>query len=156
VVLSKENHTQLIEVTTLDRKIRGSRGICGAPFVCPAPTGPQPPPNHPPNPHGNINLSFVILKDDPATTRPVAVINEAFARRFFKNENPLGKHFRPDKIQYASRYENVGVVQDMLYMTSDDKDPIGPMYWISEAQTTHYDDPAMRLTRSGHTTWTTS
>ena len=35
-------------------------------------------------------------EDDTATTRPVAVINEAFARRFFKNENPLGKHFGPD------------------------------------------------------------
>jgi putative ABC transport system permease protein len=48
-----------------------------------------------------------------ATTRPVAVINEAFARRFCKNENPLGKHFGPDKIQYVSRYEIVGVVKDM-------------------------------------------
>jgi hypothetical protein len=118
-----------------------SRGICGAPFVCPAPTGPQPPPNHPPNPHGNTNLSFVILDDDNATTRPVAVINEAFARRFFKNENPLGKHFGPDKIQYASRYEIVGVVKDMRYMTYDYKDPIGPMFWMPEAQTTHWDDP---------------
>jgi hypothetical protein len=51
--------------------------------------------------------------DDTATTRPVAVINEAFARRFFKNENPLGKHFGPHKIQYAFRYEIVGVVKDM-------------------------------------------
>ena len=80
-------------------------------------------------------------EDDTATTRPVAVINEAFARRFFKNENPLGKHFGPDKIQYASKYEIVGVVKDMRYMTYDYKDPIGPMYWISEAQTTHWDDP---------------
>jgi hypothetical protein len=62
-------------------------------------------------------LSFP--EDDPPTTRPVAVINEAFARRFFKNENPLGKHFGPDKIQYASRYEIVGVVKDMRYMTYD-------------------------------------
>jgi putative ABC transport system permease protein len=81
-------------------------------------------------------------EDDTATTRPVAVINEAFARRFFKNENPLGKHFGPDKIQYASRYEIVGVVKDMRYMTYDYKDPIGPMFWMPEAQTTHYDDPA--------------
>ena len=59
-------------------------------------------------------FSFVILKEDTATTRPVAVVNEAFARRFFKNENPLGKHFGPDKIQYASKYEIVGVVKDIL------------------------------------------
>ena len=79
--------------------------------------------------------------EDTATTRPVAVINEAFVRRFFKNENPLGKHFGPDKIQYASKYEIVGVVKDMRYMTYNYKDPIGPMYWISEAQTTHWGDP---------------
>src|SRR5712672_2321358 len=30
VVLPKENHMQLTEATTLDRKIRGSRGICGS------------------------------------------------------------------------------------------------------------------------------
>jgi hypothetical protein len=64
-----------------------------------------------------------ITEDDTATTRPVAVINEAFARRFFKNENPLGKHFGPDKIQYASKDEIVGVVKDMRYMTYDYKDP---------------------------------
>ena len=74
-------------------------------------------------------------EDDTATTRPVAVINEAFAKRFFKNQNPLGQHFGPDKIQYASKYEIVGVVKDMRYMTNDYKDPIRPMYWISEAQT---------------------
>jgi hypothetical protein len=28
------------------------------------------------------------------------------------------------------------------YFSSDPRPPIGPMYWISEAQTTHYDDPA--------------
>ncbi len=80
------------------------------------------------------------------------MINEAFARRVFKNENPLGKHFGPDKIQYAPSYEIVGVLKDMRYMAWDYKDPIGPMYWISEAQTIHWDDPAMRPARSGHTT----
>jgi hypothetical protein len=39
------------------------------------------------DPHGNTNLSFVIPEDDTAITRSVAVINEAFARRFFKNDN---------------------------------------------------------------------
>src|ERR1700678_231905 len=83
-------------------------------------------------------------EDDTAPTRTVAVVNEAFARRFFKNENPLGKHFGPDKIQYASKYEIVGVVKDMRYMTYDYKDPIGTMYWISETQTTQWDDPVYK------------
>jgi predicted permease len=87
-------------------------------------------------------LGRSITEDDTATTRSVAVVNEAFAKRFFKNENPIGKHFGPDKIQYADKYEIVGVVKDIRYMAYDYKDPVGPMFWISEAQSTHYDDPA--------------
>ncbi len=63
-------------------------------------------------------------EEDTATSRPVAAVKEAFARRFFKHENPLGKHFGPDKIQYASKYEIVGVMKDMRSMTYDYKDPI--------------------------------
>jgi putative ABC transport system permease protein len=80
--------------------------------------------------------------DDTATTRKVAVINEAFARRFFKNQNPIGQHFGPDRIKYSSTFEIVGVVKDMRYMTYDYKDPIRPMFWVPEAQTVQYDDPA--------------
>jgi putative ABC transport system permease protein len=87
-------------------------------------------------------LGRPITEDDTATTRKVAVINEAFAKRFFKNQNPIGQHFGPDKIKYASTYEIVGVVKDMRYMTYDYKDPIRPMFWIPEAQTVQYDDPA--------------
>ena len=34
-----------------------------------------------------------ISEDDTAASRHVAVINEAFARKFFRNEDPIGKHF---------------------------------------------------------------
>jgi putative ABC transport system permease protein len=80
-------------------------------------------------------------EDDTASTRPVAVVNEAFAKRFFRNENPIGRHFGPNKMKYACNYEIVGVVKNMRYMTNDYKDPIGPMFWMPEAQTVHYDDP---------------
>jgi predicted permease len=89
-------------------------------------------------------LGRPITEDDTATTRKVAVINEAFARRFFKNQNPIGEHFGPDKIKYASTFEIVGVVKDMRYMTYDYKDPVRPMFWVPEAQTVEYDDPAYR------------
>jgi putative ABC transport system permease protein len=89
-------------------------------------------------------LGRPITEDDTATTRKVAVINEAFAKRFFKNQNPIGEHFGPDKIKYASTYEIVGVVKDMRYMTYDYKDPVRPMFWVPEAQTVEYDDPAYR------------
>ena len=83
-----------------------------------------------------------ITEQDTATTRTVAVINEAFAKRFFKNQNPIGQHFGPSKLKYASNYEIVGVVKDMRYMTYDYKEPVRPMYWVPEAQTVQYDDPA--------------
>src|SRR5262249_4462262 len=37
-----------------------------------------------------------ISEQDTAASRRVAVINEAFARKFFRNEDPLGKHFGRD------------------------------------------------------------
>jgi putative ABC transport system permease protein len=89
-------------------------------------------------------LGRPITEDDTATTRKVAVVNEAFARRFFKGQNPIGQHFGPDKIKYSSYYEIVGVVRDMRYMTGDYKEPVGPMFWLPEAQTINYDDPSFR------------
>ena len=89
-----------------------------------------------------IVLGRPITEDDTETTRKVAVINEAFAKRFFKDQNPIGQHFGPDRIKYSSTYEIVGVAKDMRYMTYDYKDPIRPMFWLSEYQTVQYDDPA--------------
>jgi putative ABC transport system permease protein len=87
-------------------------------------------------------LGRPITDDDTATTRKVAVINEAFARRFFKDQNPLGQHFGIDKIKYSSSFEIVGVTKDLRYLTYDYKKPVGPMFWLPEAQTVQYDDPA--------------
>ena len=82
-----------------------------------------------------------IEEQDNATTRPIAVVNEAFVRRFFKQQNPIGQHFGLDRIQYAGKFEIVGVVRDIRYMTWDYKDPIRPMFWLSETQSVKYDDP---------------
>jgi putative ABC transport system permease protein len=89
-----------------------------------------------------IVLGRAITEDDTATTRKVAVVNEAFAKKFFKDQNPIGQHFGPDKIKYSGICEIVGVVRNMRYMTYDYKDPVRPMYWVPEAQTIQYDDPA--------------
>jgi predicted permease len=91
-----------------------------------------------------IVMGRSIEEKDTSTALNVAVINEAFARRFFKGQNPIGQHFGPDKIKYSTTYEIVGVSRDMRYMTYDYKDPIRPMFWLPEAQTAQYDDPAFR------------
>jgi len=89
-----------------------------------------------------IALGRPITEEDTATTRKVAVINEAFVRRFFKDQNPIGQHFGIGNIRYAATYEIVGVVNDMRYMTYEYKDPVQPMFWVPESQTVQYDDPA--------------
>ncbi len=85
-------------------------------------------------------MGRTITREDTASSRPVAVINEAFAKRFFKGENPLGKHFGANDIKRAGDYEVVGVVKDIRYIVSD-RDSIQPMYFLAEAQTIHYDKP---------------
>ena len=85
-----------------------------------------------------------ITDEDTASTRKVAVINEAFAKRFFKDRNPVGEHFGMDKIKYSTTFEIVGVSRDMRYMTWGYKDPVRPMFWVPEAQTVRYDDSAFQ------------
>lgn len=77
-----------------------------------------------------------ITEEDNADTRAVAVVNEAFARRFFANESPIGQHFGPVPEKNAGMYEIVGVASDMNFAGG-----IEPMYFLPEAQSTQFDDP---------------
>ena len=87
-------------------------------------------------------LGRPITEQDTAATRKVAVVNQAFVRRFFKGQNPIGQHFGPDKIKYSATFEIVGVTDDVRYMTYGYKKAVRPMFWVPEAQTVQYDDPA--------------
>ena len=82
-----------------------------------------------------IVLGRPITERDTAATRPVAVVNQAFVKRFFNGQNPIGQHFGPGKIKYSATYEIVGVINDVRYMTYEYKKPVRPMYWLPEAQT---------------------
>ncbi|HEV8037225.1 MAG TPA: ABC transporter permease [Bryobacteraceae bacterium] len=74
-----------------------------------------------------------ILEQDTATSRKVAVINEAFARKFFKNEDPIGKHFGREP--GASReFEVVGIAKDARYLTYKLDQPIFPFFFLPEPQ----------------------
>ena len=54
-----------------------------------------------------------IKEQDTATSLHVAVVNQAFARKFFKDEDPIGQHFRASRENKTSRlYEIVGVARD--------------------------------------------
>jgi putative ABC transport system permease protein len=54
-----------------------------------------------------IVMGRTITDDDKPNTRPVAVINEAFAKSFFGKENPIGQHFGPAPRKNAGMYEIV-------------------------------------------------
>src|SRR4029077_19075591 len=53
---------------------------------------------------------------DNETTAPVAIVNEAFVKRFFKSdEDPLAQHFGLDMPEYAGTFSIVGVVRDAKF-----------------------------------------
>ena len=75
-----------------------------------------------------------IEERDTATAPHVAVINEAFAHRFFPNEDPLGKHFGQFGIGSERDYEIVGITEDARYVTFALDKPVLPFYFLPEAQ----------------------
>ncbi|MGA8109704.1 MAG: FtsX-like permease family protein, partial [Acidobacteriaceae bacterium] len=81
-------------------------------------------------------------------TRNVAVVNEAFAKKFFGNRSPIGQHFGIDKTEYAGTYEIVGVVRNIRYLVYDLKKPVGPTFFVPEAQTIQYRDADMNTTEN--------
>jgi macrolide transport system ATP-binding/permease protein len=50
-------------------------------------------------------------QDTPTSTQ-VAVVDRAFAKHFFPNQDPIGKHFGIDYAQYSSAFEIIGVFAD--------------------------------------------
>jgi predicted permease len=79
-----------------------------------------------------------ITEQDTATTRNVAVINQTFAKKFFKDLDPIGKHFGHLDQKYAGNFEIVGVTEDTHYQDATGKVP--PMFFLPEAQQVVYDD----------------
>jgi predicted permease len=78
---------------------------------------------------------------DNETTAPVAVVNEAFVKRFFKNnEDPLAQHFGLDMPEYASTFSIVGVVRDAKFAGWGLSRPARPMFYVPLAQTVRYPD----------------
>ena len=71
---------------------------------------------------------------DKETSRHVAVINEAFARKFFKNEDPIGKHFGRHGIGSEREYEIVGIAKDARYSSVNLDRSVAAFYLLPEAQ----------------------
>ena len=83
-----------------------------------------------------------ITEQDSATSRKVAVINEAFAKKLLKDQDPIGKHFGDLDQKYAGSFEIVGVTEDTQYRDPTSK--IRPMFFLPEAQQIGYEDPRFK------------
>jgi predicted permease len=79
---------------------------------------------------------------DTAKTSPVAVVNQAFVKRFLANEDPMEKHFGLDLPEYANTFRIVGVVQDAKYI--DPEKPARPMFFVPRAQYVPYKEEIMQ------------
>jgi predicted permease len=75
-----------------------------------------------------------ITEQDTAESLHVAVVNQAFARRFFGTQDPVGKHFGRLESKSSRLYEVVGVAKDARYMTFDLDKPVSPIFFVPAVQ----------------------
>lgn len=72
-------------------------------------------------------------EDDTPQSEFVAIVNQAFARRFFDEPNPIGRHLEMD----GNGYRIVGVVRNVIKQQGISADaPIGyePVYYVPSTQ----------------------
>ncbi|MBI3402212.1 MAG: ABC transporter permease [Acidobacteria bacterium] len=76
---------------------------------------------------------------DNETTAPVAIVNEAFVKRFFKSdEDPIGQHFGLDEPENVGTFTIVGVVKDAKFASFRLRRPAQPMFYVPLAQNVNY------------------
>jgi predicted permease len=82
---------------------------------------------------------------DNETTAPVAIVNEAFVKRFFKSsEDPLDQHFGLDLPENAATFHVVGVVRDAKFAGWGLNRPARPMFYVPLAQNVDYKNDLMK------------
>jgi predicted permease len=80
-----------------------------------------------------------ISDQDSAISQRVAVVNQTFAKKFFNDGNPIGRHFGDIAVSHAGDFEIVGVTEDTQYRDPTHKIP--PMYFLPAPQRVVYEDP---------------
>ncbi|PYU90302.1 MAG: ABC transporter substrate-binding protein, partial [Acidobacteria bacterium] len=82
---------------------------------------------------------------DNENTEPVAIVNEAFVKRFFKSgEDPLDHHFGLDYPENAGTFRIVGVVRDAKFAGWGLNRPAFPMFFVPLAQKVDYPQEMMK------------
>jgi predicted permease len=97
------------------------------------------------------NFGMTILRGrnfsrgDTDTTAPVAIVNQAFVKRFFKNEeDPLEQHFGLDLPENAATFRVVGVVRDAKFAGWGLNRPARPMFYVPLAQNVDYKNSLLK------------
>jgi predicted permease len=81
---------------------------------------------------------------DNETTAPVAIVNEAFVKRFFKSdEDPIGQHFGLDEPENVGTFTIIGVVRDAKWASFQLQRPARPMFYVPLAQNVNYVNSVM-------------
>jgi predicted permease len=76
---------------------------------------------------------------DNQTTAPVAVVNEAFVKRFLgEGDDPLDRRFGAESPDNAGTFRIVGVVHDAKFAASGLNRPARPMFFVPLAQRVAY------------------
>src|SRR6202030_3622482 len=82
---------------------------------------------------------------DNETTAPVAVVNQAFVKRFFKNdEDPIDHHFGLDVPELAGTFRIVGIVGDAKFAGFELEKPARPMFYVPLMQNVKYENDMMK------------
>ena len=104
------------------------------------------------------NFGMTILRGghfteaDNETTAPVAIVNQAFVKRFFKSdEDPVGQLFGLDLPENIKTFRIVGIVRDAKFAGFGLRRPARPMFYVPLAQNVDYKNALMkRLELTSH------
>jgi putative ABC transport system permease protein len=95
----------------------------------------------------NIGTKIVagrgVTEQDVGSGQPVAVVNQEFAKHFFKDGNALGHHFGDLDQKYAGHYTIVGITENTQYW--DPTSRIRPMFFLPAPQWATYSDDSEKM-----------
>jgi predicted permease len=97
----------------------------------------------------NLGVALVrgrmFTEADNEDTAPVAIVNEAFVKRFFKsNEDPLDRRFGLDLPENVGTFRIVGIVRDAKFAGFALNRPARPMFYVPLAQNVEYPNELMK------------
>ncbi len=84
---------------------------------------------------------------DTAASPQVVIVNQAFVKKFFPNQDPIGQHFGIDDVKYSGAWEIVGVFAD--FKLNQPRDEVHAVYLRPLAQPfAGYKEPELSTTET--------